>query len=510
MQRFAFRLLVFAAAGVVGTCTADPVDTEPDPPVVEPPPPAPPPVTPPDTIRVDTVWVASDGSDGAGDGTAAAPFATITVALDSAEDGSLVLVRPGLYEGIHFLRGTFENGVTVRSEVPYQAMLRNSGNRAVGVYAHPSGAEGITLEGFDIAHSGPGGPLVLHIDGDGRRAVSRITIRDNVIHDSYDNDLLKINNATVDVTIEGNLFYNQTGPDEHIDVNSTDGVIIQDNVFLNDFEGSGRTNPKNTGSFIVIKDSNGAADVFEGTLNTVVRRNVFLNYQGGTGYTFVLAGEDGKPYHEAVGVLVENNLMLGNSGEVMRAAFGVKGARDVVFRNNTVSGDLPSRAFAMRLLTEGQNPPNENIEFYNNIWTDPTGTFGSWQPGDPNDFSDTPPGSTLSFAIAGNLYWNAGVSVPVDAAELINYTDDAEATVADPLLADPSGLIVPRWSPETGLFADGSATIREVFVRLVETYGTPGAGSAAFGLADPSRAPGHDILGRPRGSTEVDVGAVQR
>lgn len=42
------------------------------------------------------------------------------------------------------------------------------------------------------------------------------------------------------------MFYNQTGSDEHVDVNSVKDVIIEDNVFFNDFAGSGRTNPNNT------------------------------------------------------------------------------------------------------------------------------------------------------------------------------------------------------------------------------------------------------------------------
>lgn len=504
------RIACFALCvglGLSGCDSAGPVETEPDPPVVDPPPP--PPVTPPRPEPTDTLWVATTGNDATGDGSATAPFATITAALDAAADGALVLVRPGLYTGLQRLRGTFAQGVTVRSQEPYHAQLRNAGNRVVVAYTHAAGAEGITVEGFDIAHSGPGGPLVVHVDGDGRGAVSRITFRNNVIHDSYDNDLLKVNNAATDVVIEGNLFYNQTGPDEHLDINGTQRVVVQDNVFFNDFVGSGRANPSNTGSFVVIKDSNGASDALDAALETTVRRNVFLNYQGDTGYTFVLAGEDGMPNHEAVGVVVENNLMLGNSDEVMRAAFGVKGARDVVFRNNTVSGDLPSRAFALRVRTEGQNPPNEEIEFFNNVWSDPTGTMGSWQPGDPNDFSDAPPSQTLSFAIDSNVYWNAGAVVPSDPAELIDLSDDRNATVGDPRLEDPRGLTVPRWNPSTSTFADGSTSIREVFVRLVERYGTPGANSAVFGAADPAQAPADDILGRTRLGTDVDAGAVQ-
>ena len=188
-----------------------------------------------------TFYVATDGSDDTGDGSSGNPWETITFALDSVPDGSLILVKPGEYNGRVRIRGTFPSGVTVRSEIPYQAVLQNN-DRVITAYEHPNGVEGITIESFEIRHDGPGAaPLVIHIDGAGDGKVSNITIRNNIIHDSYDNDLLKINNATHDILVEGNIFYNQTGSDEHIDVNSVEDVIIQDNVFFNDFEGSGRT-----------------------------------------------------------------------------------------------------------------------------------------------------------------------------------------------------------------------------------------------------------------------------
>lgn len=453
-----------------------------------------------------TFYVATDGNDDTGDGSLADPWATITFALDSVPDGSEILVRPGTYNGRIRMRGTFPMGVEVRSEVPYAARLRND-DRVLTFYDDPRGVEGITLEGFDIAHDGPGSAaLVVHIDGNGTSAVSRITLRNNVMHDSYNNDVLKINNAAIDVLVEGNLFFNQSGSDEHIDINSVEDVVVQDNVFFNDFAASGRTDPENTSSFIVIKDSNAGEDIFLGSRNVTVRRNIFLNWEGSTGSNFLLLGEDGQSIYEAREILVENNLMLGNSENVMRASFGVKGGRDITFRHNTVVGDLPALAFAMRLNREGANPVNENISFYNNIWSDPTGSMGA-SFGGSNDFSDTPPGDLATFELDNNLYWNGGSSLPEDPSEEVNPSDDTAAIEADPRLADQTSLVVPHFDPGTG-FADGSSTIREAFIRLATLYGTPAEGSAALDAANPAQSPTDDLLGRARVGT-TDIGAIE-
>ena len=449
-------------------------------------------------------YVSTDGSDSMGDGSELQPWGSIQFAVTQVDDGDTILVKPGLYSGRQRLTGNFQSGVTIRSEVPYQAILENN-DRVVTLSGSSGPIFGITLEGFEIRHSGEGaGALVVHIDAGGNGNVYDITLRNNVMHDSYNNDILKINNGARNILVEGNMFYNQTGSDEHIDINSVEDIVVQDNIFFNDFEGSGRQNGNDTGSFIVIKDSNGADDLYVGNDNITVRRNIFLNWSGSTGSNFVLVGEDGMPYFEARNVLVENNLLLGNSGNPMRAPFGVKGGENVTFRHNTIVGDLPSLAYTMRLNREGDNPANRNITFYNNIWSDPTGTFGA-NGGGANDFSDTPPADTESYVLENNLYWNGGQPLPSNSADLINYTDDPAGIVADPQLGSFDGLALPRWNGSG--FNDGSGSIEQAFALLVRQYGLPAAGSRVIDAADPDQNPSEDILGRPRFTP--DIGAVE-
>jgi hypothetical protein len=442
--------------------------------------------------------VAPDGQNAyeAGAGSARRPFATINFAIEQARDGGTIVVAPGSYPGRVTLDRVFDKGLTIRSELPYQAKLHNQADKVIRCY----GCANVTIEGFDISHDGPGAePIVVQIDGDEGKGGRNVVLRNNVLHDSYNNDILKINNGARGVRVTGNVFYNQASHDEHIDVNSAVDVVIEDNVFFNDYAGSGRTPPGDSASFIVIKDSNENDDGVLGAQDITIRRNVFLGWQGGRAYGFVLVGEDGKPYYEARDVMVENNLFLGSSGEPMRSPFGVKGGEKTVFRNNTVLGDLRGKAFATRINREGENRKPSGIRFYNNVWDAPRGTMGR--------FSDSVFDDVESFTMSHNLFWNGGVSIPLSFSDAVNYTADRNRVVANPGLPDPRGVVAPRWLPEKKTFADGSISIEGARVRLVDRYARPSA-RAVVDRADPQNAPAEDIRGRKRGS-RPDIGAFE-
>jgi len=458
-----------------------------------------------------TYYVATDGSDSSGTGSSSRPWKTISHAVKKVSDGSTIIVRPGTYNGKVLLDRKFSNGITIRSDKPYQAKLRNSSDKVIT----GTGA-GYTIIGFDIAHnSGASGQYVIQIHDsrqDGTRG-RRYTLRNNVIHDSYNNDLLKINNGAKDIVVEGNMFYNMGGPevDNHIDVNSATNITIQDNLFFNDFRDSGRTNRNNTGHYIVIKDSNGDSDGIRGSRNVRVRRNVFFNWEGEVGSAFIGLGDGRKfSFHQAQDITIENNLFLGNSSNKIHGVIKIMGAKNVTFRNNTVNGDLPSNSFSMRMIKSGSGLKNVNVRFYNNIWSDPEGTMGADAPNASQRFSNTPKTDTESYSINSNLYWNNGRSIPTNSSDLINYTKDGGRVVGNPKLpTNLSDLTPPCWDAGKKQFDDGSTSIRQAFTRLVNRYGKISSTSPARNQANSNNAPSDDILKNPRNQGAPDIGAFE-
>ena len=459
---------------------------------------------------INTYYVAENGNDSSGDGSVAKPWGSITFALNKVPDGALVLVKPGNYTGIVKFNRQVDKGITLRSEIPYKARLRNN-EHVIQVYY----GRGLTIEGFDISHNGPGaGRYIIQIQDSesDHMCGSQIVLRNNVIHDSYNNDLVKVNHNASYIVIEGNIFYNMGGPetDNHLDINSVDYVVIQDNLFFNDYEGSGRENENNTGHFIVVKDSNGNSDGHISSEEIIIRRNIFLNWQGKEGNAFIALG-DGTTvaYYQAKKILIENNLILGNSTQKIHAVLKIVSTLDVIFRNNTIVGDLPANSYFVRADVANPSFLNSGFEIYNNIWSDPTGTMGAESPSQDNDFSITPANTLLSFALSNNLYWNGPKPIPNDVNDLIRFAADTNAFLVDPLLPPiPVEILLPRLDPFSGLIGGRFLSIREAFIYLVQMYGVPASNSSVIDMADPQHVPLDDILQRPR-SGIPDLGAVE-
>jgi hypothetical protein len=441
-------------------------------------------------------WVAPPplGSD-VNPGTQARPWASLEHAGETVPDsGCTVWIQDGIYNGENQIKRRFTSFTFFKAVHPYKPVFQN-----LGPALTIKGGKQIVVQGLVFQHSGPGAsPLVVQVERSSSVWAENIVLRDNIFRNSYNNDLLKVYDGARFVSVQNNLFYNQGEGEQHMDVNSVSDVRIQDNVFFNDFAGSGRPVLNDTKHYIVIKDSNGSDDGLLGSLRITVQRNIFLNWQGDPGETFLQVGNDGKPYNEARQVLVQNNLFLGNSPYPMKDPFGVSGAAGVTFRNNTVSGNLPGDAYSTRIVIKGSNPKNHNIRFCNNIWSDPTGTMGNFSDG---DFA-----STTDLTLNHNLYWNGGKVIP--AGDLLSpMVHDRERLVANPRLESRlTGLLLPTWNGAK--FPSGNRRIRAEFLRLAKAYASLPDSSPAIWKADPACSPQNDLLGKPRG-TAPSYGAYQ-
>ncbi|MFI5378856.1 MAG: hypothetical protein ACHRHE_06145 [Tepidisphaerales bacterium] len=455
--------------------------------------------------KAGTWYVAPNGDDSAGDGSAAHPWQTIRHATERVPDEQpTILLRDGLYVGAQSATRAFTSTCTIRAENPYRARLSPAAGQVRALSC--SGAANITLQGLEICGSGEGrGEYLVHVTA----RMHHLNFEDCIIHDGYGNDMVKINDAAHDISFRRCVFYNPTDHegDQHLDINTVTDIAIEDSILFDDYAGSQRTSVHKGQGFIVIKNSGSTPDV---TSRIAVRRCIFLNFDGRPDQAFLLLGEDGKPFYEAQKITVENNLFIHNSPVRTWGTLLFKGGlRDITVRANTVVGHPAvqySGAFAVVCLNIDKNPPMGDVSFCNNIWCDPSGQMPRLAISRAKTFAA---GSQQT--IHNNLYWNGGKPIPTDAADTLVPERDPRKVVADPRLPQldaAKDLILPRWDAASGQFISGQKTIRGEFERLVARYAVPGAGSPALHAADPASMPADDILGAPRGPSP-DIGCCQ-
>lgn len=433
----------------------------------------------------EALWVSADGSD-ENDGSKGSPWKTITHALSAlpTTGGQTVCVEDGTYSGAIESDRAFTEPVWVKAVTPYKAVLTADDNPVIEVAGTNLGFEGFEIVGQATTSDSTG---LVYID-----ETENFSLRNNVIHDSYHNDLLRILGAN-GTTLECNVLYNQADDEEHLDINQASrNTFLYDNIFFNDYAASERTISQ-VQSFIVIKLSGVEPPPVTG--DVFMRRNIFMHYEGGS-TSMLQIGADGEAFAEAEDIVLENNLFLYN-GDAHNGGFDIRGAANVTVRANTLVGNGVDEPFAGAVYTSDGSPPAENVFIYNNVFARADGNMGV--------LLESPPDGVTSGELLNNLYWNGGQSIPTQ-GDFFDYTEDAQPLIANPELADPADAPTPVWDGES--FANRWSTVREAFEALVRSYAKPGANSGAIDAADASKMPVDDILGNSRGSSP-DIGAYE-
>jgi hypothetical protein len=502
-------------------------------------------------------YVALDGSDATGDGSKNKPWKTVKYAIEHtpASGGHEIVVKSGAHPSIGYITTKYDRPVLLRAETPYKTTLQDpTGHRAGYLYT----AKNIIIAGFNIqgnpnwTGAWSSNAYVFQID-----KCENIVLENNIMHDSYNNDILKLNNYSYNCEVRGNVFYNQEPAPghQHIDANQVYNCAIEDNIFFNDYPASGRARSINASGFIVVKSSvlrmqieSGEISLtqatYQGSRDIRIARNVFLNWFGREDQPMILLGEDGLPLYEVNDCVVENNLFIHNevyatkeeslqydknhTANRIGGTWAIKGVNKVNFRANTITGFIQHGwhgynngdghfGYALRIAIEtgnfGPNPPNKDITVSNNIFTVPVKSVrGEGQLG---IIAGGRKEWLLSGKIDNNVYYNCDMPLregtAATAADALTFSMDVHKIVGDPLLETDLGydkVIPPAWNG-SNRFAGGYHTIEQARIGLVNKFGRLlSSASPAHNAADSSNMPGRDILYNPRGA-RPDAGAVE-
>jgi hypothetical protein len=320
-----------------------------------------------------------------------------------------------------------------------------------------------------------------------------IILENNILHDSYNNDLLKLNERSNNCTIRNNIFFNQNsdGGDEHIDANSVYNTVIEGNIFFNDYKASGREEANRSFSFVLFKSSS-SADISTASHDAVIRNNVFLNWWGKSDQSFICLGEDGKSFYEVKNVEISKNLFINNKTRQtpnsdglqyvnrMSGALTIKNAQDVLIIHNIITGTMQHSwhaynsthdgffGYLLRLSKEwGNSPIIDNVKILGNSLVDYKGYMGYISSGTKDMVKD--------LIIDSNNYYNGGMdflNTPVkDLAVQIKY--DKHAAFQDPRLeSNLDNVTLPYFI--NGTLHGGYSSINAARIDLIKKYGSAG------------------------------------
>jgi hypothetical protein len=325
-------------------------------------------------------YVAPNGNDN-NPGTLTLPFKTIPAAIEAASPGDVIDLRNGNYASEE-IRITKSN-LTLRSYPGEWAILTapvNDENIASCIWYSEPEVSGGTLERLEIeggyyygvsfeTNWDWGGPA------NQRRGASNITIRNCKIHDTG-RDCIKIKPACSNIQIIACELYNSgVGPSntpsnggpnaEGIDNVNGDGMVVR-NCYIHHISTTG----------VYMKGGVKDCIIEENLIYSTFEAGILLGFY--TDAEFFDQDGTNPAYYECQYSLARNNIIYNTGG----AGIGFFAARNCSAYNNTVvtaSGDFHAPLY----LSPGEiwidnsttlTPPNFNIQAYNNVFLDQSGT----------------------------------------------------------------------------------------------------------------------------------------
>jgi hypothetical protein len=312
-----------------------------------------------------TYYVAQDGSDSAA-GTEAAPFKTISKAVEAAKAGDTVLVKTGIYnDHVTFSKsGTPEALITVRAADGAQPKIVADGSKYAFDFA---GQSYISLEGLDISGSQS------HLIRLESPSSTGNIIMSNVLHDSTDRgDGVRVMGAKETQIIKNKMFRVQYGV--KVESSGSDGASSSTLIKGNEIYKPGvdciyLAVPGITVDSNVLHDNNATYEAGEHADGVQVFMKEFNPDSKITFSNNIIDLKD-QPGSQRQ----SNSLMLENAGKITifnnvingrgeSNGINLKSCPDSKVFNNTVVDTANSTIY----IHKGSNAASTNVKVYNNI-----------------------------------------------------------------------------------------------------------------------------------------------
>lgn len=328
------------------------------------------------TVHYRTLFVAPEGSDISGDGSADKPWKSLQHAADSVGAGDFVIVKPGLYTGMNISTdGKPDARITFHAMPGVVIDEPNPENNQDGI--NLEGADFVTIEGFEIHGMPRAGLRSVLNDG----AILRNNITD-------DNEWWGILTGwSENVVVENNVASRSRREHGIYISNSADGAVVRGNIVWGNNDSGIQFNADaylpgdgvhshNLVENNVIYDNGlggGAALNFDGFQDSIVRNNLLYNNHA-TGIVLYV----GYAADSSINNLVENNTII-MADDARWALLLSDGSFGNTIVNNILLNRNPNRGSIT--VENGSEPAYSDHNVFENLFQiDGVNTsFAAWQ-----------------------------------------------------------------------------------------------------------------------------------